>query len=284
MILPAGATFLALVIVACGDASVVGDTGVRHLVTVIVTDAASQPLDGLTSSTIVRATSTVLPGDPADPFQVLGRYRVMDDADKDVLEPGDNVVDFLAWDGSQFATGTFVIVTDGGHVSVRDGPDTIVTIPSWDTSPIQTDSDVYTLERVSNAWGGAWRAYPIAIYRNTTNAPIHFARCTSSSTLPMWIVRRTGADSTRRLFGDHAWACVGGVPTGSIAPGDAVLVRVILGTVDQPDMQPPLQLEWLIGQMRVELWLCRGAVADSDDCVEPLPQAERQSNAFEVRF
>jgi hypothetical protein len=63
-----------------------------------------------------------------------------------------------------------------------------------------------------------------------------------------------------------------------------VLVRVILGTVDQPDMQPPLQLEWLIGQMRVELWLCRGAVADSDDCVEPLPQAERQSNAFEVRF
>jgi hypothetical protein len=148
-----------------------------------------------------------------------------------------------------------------------------------DDSPVQTDALVYTLTRQ----GDAWRAYVLATYRNTTGAPVSFARCGPGDTLPMYGVRRTGPDSTTTLFLDWAWGCVGGVPTGTIAPGEAVTVRVSLGSVDQPHMQPPLQPEWLVGQMRVVLELCQGAVADSDECA-PLPQAARQSNAFLVRF
>jgi hypothetical protein len=48
-------------------------------------------------------------------------------------------------------------------------------------------------------------------------------------------------------------------------------------------MQPPFQRDWMVGRMRVELQLCRLAAADSGTC-EPMSQAERQSNAFDVRF
>lgn len=148
-----------------------------------------------------------------------------------------------------------------------------------DDSPVQTDSLVYTLQRVS----GAWRAYATATFRNTTSATVSFARCMPSDTIPMFGIRRTGPDSTRQLFVDWDWACVGGVPTGEIVPGAEKTVRVPLGSIDQPSMQPPLQRDWLIGLMRIELRLCQQPVADSDDC-DPLPQAQRQSNAFEVRF
>lgn len=148
-----------------------------------------------------------------------------------------------------------------------------------DDSPVQTDAVAYTLRRES----GAWRAYALATFRNTTGAPVAFARCMPSDTLPMFGVRRTGADSTRELFLDWAWACVGGVPAGSVAPGGAVTVRVPLGSVDQAMMQPPLQADWLVGRMRVELELCVPPVAAWDDC-QLLPQAQRQSNAFEVRY
>ena len=138
---------------------------------------------------------------------------------------------------------------------------------------------VYTLTRES----GAWRAYALAAYRNTADVPVSFARCMPSDTLPLFSLRRTGADSSRELFVDWAWACVGGASSGVLAPGADIAVRVPLGTVDQPRMRPPLQLEWLVGRMRIELLLCEQPVTDSDDCV-PLPQGRRQSNAFEVRF
>jgi hypothetical protein len=48
-------------------------------------------------------------------------------------------------------------------------------------------------------------------------------------------------------------------------------------------MQPPEQLGWFVGLFRVELELCRSYATASDDC-DPLPQAERQSNAFAVHF
>ncbi len=147
-----------------------------------------------------------------------------------------------------------------------------------DDSPVQTDAVVYTLTRQS----GAWRAYALATYRNTTGAPVSFVRCHPNDTLPLFGVRRTGADSTRPLFRDQFWSCLV-APTGSIGSGAEVTVRVPLGSVDQPDMQPPLQPEWLVGQMRVVLKLCEAPVADGHDCVL-LPQARRQSNAFEVRF
>jgi hypothetical protein len=112
---------------------------------------------------------------------------------------------------------------------------------------------------------------------------VYFARCTGSDTLPIFYPRRTGADSTRRFFTDWAWACVGGVPTGTIAPGASVTVSVPFGSIDQPNMQPPLKPEDMIGEFRVVFLLCNAPVSDSDRCAAAPVQTE-QSNAFSVHY
>ena len=157
--------------------------------------------------------------------------------------------------------------------------DSIALGPARDGSAVQTDSVVYTLRRDS----GAWRAYALASYSNADTGTVYFARCMPNDTLPVFNVRRTGADSTRVLFVDWAWGCMGGVPTDSVLPGATLTVQVPVGSVDQPRMEPPLQLEWLVGRMRVELSLCRHFNWNSADC-DLRPQAERQSNALDVRF
>jgi hypothetical protein len=151
--------------------------------------------------------------------------------------------------------------------------------PPWDSSPLQTDSLVYHLRRSPSEYS----AYVTAVYRNMGIRPVYFARCNGTSTGPMFGLRRTGPDSTRRFFTDWAWACVGGVPTGTIQPGDSVVVRVRVGSVDQPAMQPPLQPGDLIGDLRIDLALCVRPSSDSDFCSAP-PQNQRSSNAFNVRY
>jgi hypothetical protein len=151
--------------------------------------------------------------------------------------------------------------------------------PVRDNSPVQTDSLVYHLERRSSEY----RAYVTATFTNNTSSPVYFARCNGESDLPMFGVRRTGPDSTKTLFLDFAWACVGGVPTGQIPPGGSTTVRVPVGSVDQPAMQPPLKPEDLVGLMRVSLQLCRSYSADSDYC-DAVPETERISNAFLVTY
>lgn len=148
-----------------------------------------------------------------------------------------------------------------------------------DQSPVQTDSLSYGLVRRP----GEYRAYVLATYRNTTSTPVYFARCGGRDTYPMFGIARTGADSLRRYFSDWAWACVGGVTNGMLAPGMSMTVRVTLGSVDQPSMQPPLRAEDMIGQFRVELSLCASRVSDSERCT-PVPQAARRSNAFVVHY
>ena len=152
-------------------------------------------------------------------------------------------------------------------------------IPPRDNSPIQTDSLLYHLQRLPSEY----RAFVVAIYTNRTQSTVYFARCNRQSTIPMFGVRRTGADSSRSLFSDVAWACVGGVPTGAIAPGESVTIQAKLGTVDQLAMRPPLKLEDLVGLMRVELRLCRTFSTDSDYC-DPVPDPQRISNAFLVTY
>ena len=152
-------------------------------------------------------------------------------------------------------------------------------LPLRDGSPVQTDALVYHLQRLRSEY----RAYARATFINHTISTVYFARCSRESDTPMFGVRRTGADSTRTLFVDWAWACVGGVPTGQILPGDSVTVRVSLGSVDQPAMQPPLKPEDLVGLMRVDFLLCRKYVTDSDDC-DKMPQSARTSNAFLVTY
>ena len=157
-------------------------------------------------------------------------------------------------------------------------PDPILA-SDWDAWPGRTDSLVYHLRREP----GEYRAYASVTLRNRTGGPIHFARCMPGDVRPMFWLSRTGPDSTARLFVDWAWACVGGVPTGELAPGNSVVVRVPLGSIDQPNMSPPLRPEHLVGLLRVRFHLCRARNNDSDYC-EPVPQADAQSNAFEVRY
>ena len=151
--------------------------------------------------------------------------------------------------------------------------------PARDDSPIQTDAVVYRLRRV----GGAYEATARATYVNRTGGPVYYARCHPSYDGPIYGYRRTGPDSTRSLFTDMAWACVGGMPTGVIAPGGRVEVAVRLGALDQSRMSPPLRPEEIVGRMRIWFALCARFAADSQDCT-PLPLVQSQSNAFDVRY
>lgn len=151
--------------------------------------------------------------------------------------------------------------------------------PSRDNAPVQTDSLRYTLRPVP----GGYDAWATVMFANRSTSAIAFARCNSQSTTPLWWVRRTGADSTAKAFIGGAWACVGGVPSGRLAPGDSMVLRVWLGSTASPNANPPIQPAERVGRFRVELTLCKGAVADSDRC-ELLPQAQRQSNPFDVVF
>jgi len=151
--------------------------------------------------------------------------------------------------------------------------------PPWDSSAVQTDSLIYHLRRRADEY----RAYATATLRNTTTSPIYFAQCNINTVSPMFGIRRTGADSTRRYFQEWDWACTGGVPTGTLNPGDSIVVRVPLGSVDQPTMQPALQPGDIVGELRIELTLCAQFETESGRCAL-LPQAQRSSNAFSVRY
>lgn len=145
--------------------------------------------------------------------------------------------------------------------------------------PVKTDAVSYRLVRGE----GEYRTYVTATYRNATTAPVHFARCNGEHQLPMYYVARTGPDSTRTFHVDWAWACVGGVPVGSIPPGARVTVQVSFGSIDQPGMFPPLKPEDLVGLFRIYMTLCVGSPPTSDQCVL-LPPAQRQSNAFWIHY
>ena len=144
---------------------------------------------------------------------------------------------------------------------------------------MQTDAVVYKLRRIP----GAYEANARATYVNRTGSPVYYTRCLPSDSGPMFGYRRTGPDSTRSLFSDTAWGCVGGVPAGVIRPADSVTVHVRLGAFDQPQMTPPLQPDEIVGRMRIWLSLCARNVPNSDDC-GALPLVERESNAFDVRY
>jgi hypothetical protein len=158
------------------------------------------------------------------------------------------------------------------------GPEDFV-LPPGAPPPVVTDAVVYTLAHEP----GGYAATALATYTNTTGRPVYYQRCTRESPGAMYGVRRTGEDSTARSFVLAAWACVGGVPTGRIPPGGNLSARVSLGSTDSPHAQPPIAPEERVGRFRIEFALCAQPADDSDDC-EALPQAARESNAFELRF
>lgn len=152
-------------------------------------------------------------------------------------------------------------------------------LPPGAPPPVLTDAPSYTLERED----GGYTAEALATYTNSTGRPVYYQRCTREFTGPINWLRRTGADSTARSFVGGAWACVGGVPTGRVLPGGSLSARVFLGSTDSPQAHPPIAPEERVGRFRIEFALCSQHADDSDDC-EALPQAARESNAFELRF
>jgi hypothetical protein len=166
-------------------------------------------------------------------------------------------------------------VTAFGLASCKSG-----TAPLDDAArSVQTDSAVYQLRHegtVYNAWANV-------SYTNNSGKPVYFARCSPASTSPMYGLRRTGADSTAPSFIGTAWACVGGVPMGSIAPNETISVRVWLGSTDSPLAKPPITQAMRTGRFRIVLLLCTKRFADSDNC-QAMPGELMVSNAFEVRL
>jgi hypothetical protein len=145
--------------------------------------------------------------------------------------------------------------------------------------PIVTDAERYTLTKVP----GGYDAVAQAVYTNTTGRMVYYQRCTSELSGALYGVRRTGADSAAQSWVGGAWACVGGVPTGRLRPGESLRAAVWLGSTDSPNARPPIRPEERVGRFRIEFQLCTSFENDSDNCTLLL-QTARQSNAFELRF
>lgn len=169
----------------------------------------------------------------------------------------------------------------GACSGITEGPELKrLQLPERDNSPLQTDSVSYTLVRKQYEYS----AVVTGTFRNTTAAPIYFQRCMPRDSTPIFYIGRTGRDSTRRFFVDWAWACVGGVPTGILQPGQSLTIKARVGSTDQPTMQPRLQREDLVGLLRIRLALCARFLQDSDYC-EPMPDPNYgRSNAFLVHY
>jgi hypothetical protein len=151
------------------------------------------------------------------------------------------------------------------------------TPPVRDNSPVQTDSLIYTLEYRS----GIYEAEAIARYVNRTAGPVYFDRCMPHDQKPMYGLVPVEARQKRPVLG-MAWACVGGVLPGSVAPGDSILIPVWLVSADSPYSDPPITMADRTGCFRIHLRLVRSPGKDSDRS-ELLPEEQRRSNIFCVR-
>ncbi|HET7230165.1 MAG TPA: hypothetical protein VFJ16_09195 [Longimicrobium sp.] len=148
--------------------------------------------------------------------------------------------------------------------------------PPWDDSPVQTDSPVYTLRRTSNMLD----ATATLRYVNRTGRPVHYLRCSPRRPEPLHSIVRAAPDTARIPLGvGVVRACAAG-PTGVLAPGDSVVMRVWIGSIDQREPDPRYTLRHRTGYMRILLDLCEGPARFSDCTL--LPEAQRRSNRFRV--
>lgn len=139
-----------------------------------------------------------------------------------------------------------------------------------DDSPVKTSAGSY---RLSQEQGGGVATIK-ASYRNETGRDLYYSQC------GMAYVRRTGADSLRKLFTVYG-VCTMATPIQVLRRGESLQLTVMFGTPAQARMTPPLQPEWMSGTMRILLNLC---ARDSKGGCTTLPDRERQSNAFELYY
>lgn len=146
-----------------------------------------------------------------------------------------------------------------------------------DTKAVYTDSASYTLRRVA----GGFDAVAKVVYVNRSSKPEHFLRCDPRSTGPRYSLQRVNPD-TGFFFVGGIWACVGGVPTGVLAPGDSMLLSVSLSSSDSPHAQPPITMGQRTGTFKIVVPLCKTPVAELKEC--PNGDYElRASNTFVLR-
>ncbi|MFA5891926.1 MAG: hypothetical protein WDA27_13410 [Actinomycetota bacterium] len=153
------------------------------------------------------------------------------------------------------------------------------TPPGETEAPVQTDARIYYLEESADRFD----AEAVATYTNRTGRQVFFERCKSDSQGPVYRIRRVGANADRRSLVFAVWACVGGVPTGALPPGGTLTARVWLGSTKSPGASPPDEPEDRIGTFQITFELCREHAEESGKC-QALPDSERVSNEFEVRF
>jgi hypothetical protein len=146
-----------------------------------------------------------------------------------------------------------------------------------DNSPVETDSLIYTLRYRPNIY----EAEAVARYVNRTGKPVYFARCTPEHQTPRYSLVPVEPRQRHPVLG-LASACIGGVPTGVVAPGDSLLVRVWLGSMQSPYANPPITMADRTGCFRILLRLYRSP-SEGSDFAEPLPEEQRRSNGFCVR-
>lgn len=150
-------------------------------------------------------------------------------------------------------------------------------VPPRDGSPVQTDSLEYTLEHRP----GIFEAQAVARYVNRTGRPVHFARCRSEDPLPIYEIRREGPGERTTIIG-YTRGCVGGIPTGVVAPGDSLVVPVWLGSGESPYANPPVTMAHRTGCFRIHLALVEAPAANSD-YTRVVPDERRRSNVFCIR-
>lgn len=144
--------------------------------------------------------------------------------------------------------------------------------------PVRTDARVYYLTEFPDRFD----AYAVATYTNRTQNTVYFKRCRRDSDGPMYEIQRVDGKTADALV-KAVWACVGGVPTGTIRPGGSLSARVFLGSAKSPNADPPDRRENRVGTFRILFQLCRSYSEDSDYCAA-LDDESRRSDPFEIKF
>ena len=152
-------------------------------------------------------------------------------------------------------------------------------LPPGAPAPVMLDAAVYTLTRVP----GGYDATAVASYTNQSGHRIYYRRCLPTSATPTFSLVQTAGTTIAPSVVGAPWACVGDVPTGTLAPHATIAVRVALGSSDSPEAEPPVQPDQRTGYFRVLLDLCMTPASNSSDC-DPLPSSARESEVFELRL
>ncbi len=149
-----------------------------------------------------------------------------------------------------------------------------------DSSAIITDAPVYWLTDI----GGTLLARVHATYANHSSERVYFSRCNTNDTGPYYWIRRTGTDSLKPADVGPVWGCPAGVPYGVVEPGGTLSFDVIPSARADYNGSPPPNPAARVGLFRGEVgfWRCPW-IGSSSQCTL-LPQVERQTNTFELRY